>query len=222
MPETAVSHPARFSDAILAVLRDVLTQEMEGRGSLRVLDPMAGTGAVHTLATVDISTEGIELEPEWAAAHEWTKQGDATALPYDSETFDACVTSPSYGNRMADHHDAKDDSRRIGYRFALGRPLTPGSGAGMQWGSDYRSLHLRILREMERVTKPGGLVVVNVSNHVRAHAEVYVAEWWLANMLALGLKFEQAIPVATPRMRFGQNNQARVQNEWVWVCRKRP
>jgi hypothetical protein len=122
---------------------------------------------------------------------------------------------------MSDSFSAQDDSRRIGYRFALGRPVSPGSGAGMPWGDAYRQLHLRILREMKWVTRPGGLVIVNVSNHIRAGEEQYVAEWWLANMLALGLRLESTVPVETPRMRFGENHAARVEHEWVLVTRRR-
>ena len=125
-----------------------------------------------------------------------------------------------YGNRMADHHNAKDDSKRLTYKHRLGRDLSENSGAGLQWGDEYRKLHIKILSEMIRVTKPGGLVVINISNHIRKQVEEPVSEWWLGSMLLKGLTFERAIPVSTPRMRFGENSEVRVENEWVFVCRK--
>jgi tRNA G10 N-methylase Trm11 len=219
---TAVKHPAKFSDSVLAVLNEVMADEAERREArLFVLDPMAGVGRIHELDRSAVyKTIGIELEQEWARAHPWTLQGDATALLFRDSTFDAVVTSPCYGNRMADHHNAKDDSRRITYKHVLGRDLSPNSGAGLQWGDAYRELHRRILGEMVRVTKPGGLVIVNVSNHIRKGTEQFVAEWWLARMLLAGLRFKRAIPVRTPRMGFGENYTVRVDCEWVFVTRK--
>ena len=188
---------------------------------LRVLDPMAGTGRIHELDRRFVyETRGVELEPEWASMHRCTVQGDATALGSPDNEFDVVCTSPAYGNRMADHHNARDDSRRMTYKHQLGRDLSPNSGAGLQWGQSYRDLHKRILAEMVRVTKPSGLVVVNVSNHIRGGVEQPVSEWWLARMLINGLMFEKAIPVSTPRMGFGAYASLRVECEWVLVTRK--
>lgn len=50
--------------------------------------------------------------------------GDATSLPFPDEAFDAIITSPTYGNRMADHHDARDNSRRLTYRHSGTHPAT--------------------------------------------------------------------------------------------------
>jgi SAM-dependent methyltransferase len=222
MTATIVVHPAKFSFSILEVLREVLDVERASQpfGLLTVLDPLAGVGSIHQLATNLICTTGVEIEKEWADQHVDTMQGDATNLMFDSGYFDAVVTSPSYGNRMADHHNARDDSRRLTYKHSLGRDLSENSGAGLQWGGPYRDLHERILTEMIRVTRPGGIVVVNISNHIRKGVEEPVSQWWLASMILMGLHFEKAIPVVTPRMRFGENHQARVDTEWVFVTRR--
>jgi hypothetical protein len=216
------SHPAKFSDSILDVLNDVCAREaarIESR--LAVLDPMAGVGRIHELDRDHVYyTVGIELEQEWADAHLLTEQGDATALSFGDASFSATITSPAYGNRMADHHNAKDDSRRLTYKHQLGRDLSPNNGGGLQWGGEYRDLHKRILAEMIRVTVRGGLVVVNISNHIRKQVEEPVSEWWLGTMLIAGLECVDIISVETPRMRFGENHDVRVENEWVFVTRK--
>lgn len=67
--------------------------------------------------------------------------GDALRLPFRDATFDVVATSPTYGNRMADHHEARDDSDRGTYRHRLSRPLHPSNSGAMQWGEEYRSIH---------------------------------------------------------------------------------
>jgi SAM-dependent methyltransferase len=218
----SVPHPAKFTDAIINELHKIVATEFikQGYRELSILDPMAGVGTIHDLGVAYVNTVGVELESEWAEQDPRTQQGDATDLPFPARTFDAVITSPAYGNRMADHHNAKDGSSRITYKHKLGRDLSPNNGGGLQWGQTYRDLHKRILAEMIRVCRPGGLVVVNISNHIRKHEEQPVSEWWLATMILSGLQLENAIAVSTPRMRFGENSEARVENEWVFVTRK--
>lgn len=90
----------------------------------------------------------------------------------------------------------------------------------MQWGIDYRAFGVKVISEMIRVARPGGLIIVNISNHIRKGAEIPVAEWWRDSMTSAGLILEQDIPVQTPRMGFGANAKARVDCEWVYVTRK--
>lgn len=105
-----VRHPATFSAAVL----DAIVKDAEFRLPLRarVLDPFAGVGKVHGLP---YQTTGIELEPEWATVDFWAASGRESicgdSLAWMKQTrrrFHAVVTSPVYGNRMSDHHDAKD------------------------------------------------------------------------------------------------------------------
>jgi tRNA G10 N-methylase Trm11 len=114
---TVPPNPATFSPRILTViaaeLREFLPNET---GTAKILDPFAGPGGVHALRAHRHETWGIEIEREWAAANRWTFQGDATQLASLSTVrrrmpFDAIVTSPTYGNRMADHHEAADRCR---------------------------------------------------------------------------------------------------------------
>jgi SAM-dependent methyltransferase len=128
---------------------------------------------------------------------------------------------------MADHHNARDIdpktgklSKRMTYRHKLGRDLSPNSGAALQWGRAYRDLHKRILAEMVRVTKPGGLIVVNVSDHIRGGERMHVADWWRQSMVDAGLRGEFIVDVPTQRMGFGANRSVRVECEHIIVTRK--
>lgn len=113
---TIPRHPAKFSAPILDTIRKLVALEAEQVGHLTIFDPFAGVGGVHDLADAGwCSTVGVELQPEWAAAHPDTIVGDALALPADwTDRFDVLVTSPCYGNRMADAHEARDPCRADG------------------------------------------------------------------------------------------------------------
>jgi hypothetical protein len=106
------------------------------------------------------------------------------------------------------------------YRHRLGRSLSEGSAAGLRWGEEYRALHRRAIEEMVRVTRYRGLIVVNMSNHVRAGVVQRVVEWWTADLLAHELNLVAVLPVETPRMRFGLNHEARVAFEHLIVVRR--
>lgn len=187
-------HPAKFSKKVLGAIRQILQPEAVARGHLRVLDPMAGVGGVHQLAEQCISTVGIELEPEWACAHPDTIVGNCLdPRPEWAARFGALVTSPAYGNRMADHHEAKDPCRacdglgvqvlagdgqhrvcttckgtrlttRNTYRHKLGRMPTEGSSAVMFWGPEYRKFHEAAWRATAPLLEPGALVILNAKN----------------------------------------------------------
>lgn len=212
-----------FPEQVLNVIGDTLRKYMlrEKRRTLKVLDPFAGVGKIHELQRIvkGVKTTGVELEREWAEAHPQTRVGDALDLPKQwDQSFDVVATSPCYGNRMADNHNPRDNSYRRGYKFQLGRDPSEGSAAILQWGEEYREFHARAIHEMIRVTRPGGLIIVNVSNHIRARTEQRVMEWWLRR-LAVSLYVEQLQPVNTQRFRQGANHELRVPYEYVICCR---
>ena len=251
-------HPAKFSAPVLAAIAEDLREHLApvtlNRSAPRILDPFAGVGGIHKLWP-EYETVGIELEPEWAATHPSTIVGDARYLPFDDDDFDAVVTSPCYGNRMADqyagesicpkchglgrvfgeHKDAPvpvdlcprcegagqiKPTKRYTYRLALGRALTLGSAAVMQWGDAYRNFHATAWAEAHRVTRPGGLLIVNISDHIRDDEPQGVDLWHAATVAGLGYSLLSTTPVRTRRNGNGANRDQRATREWVLTFRK--
>jgi len=207
-------HPAKFSDPIL----DVIAAELPPEGV--ILDPFAGIGRIHELATDTRTTIGIEIEPEWAATHEDTICGDALDLAASGigpESVDAVATSPTYGNRLADSHNAQDGSVRRSYTHDIGHRLHVNNSGAMQWGDEYRAFHVKAYTQAIAALKPGGTFVLNVSDHIRAGVPQGVHIWHVVALTSLGLTWVRSVPVATRRMRYGANASARVAEEWVLV-----
>ena len=205
------AHPAKFSKSILQVLHGI-THDCR-----LLLDPFAGTGLIHQM---ECPTVGIEIEPEWATLHPGTIIGNALTLPFRGRAFDCVATSCTYGNRMADHHHARDNSKRNTYRHTLGRELHPQNSGKLQWGTAYREFHLAAWNEVKRVLEPGGRFILNVSNHIRKGQEVDVAGWHRRTIQMLGLWMEASHLVATRRQRQGANGNARVPYEVIYIFRK--
>ncbi len=225
MPTRTV-HPARFSDSILAEVDRLLDRYLP-KGGL-ILDPFAGTGRVHELASLDRHTTGVEIEPEWAGLHPRTIVGNALELPFGAASFDAVVTSPCYGNRMADHHRARDGSIRHTYTHIIqrisgdpDRQLNPDNAGLLQWGDRYRDFHSKAWGEVRRVLRDQGLVFLNVSNHIRKFVEVPVVAWHLSEFDRLGFDLLDQVSVFTQRQRHGSNRDARAATETIAVLAKR-
>lgn len=217
-------HPAKFSPEIISALHHEVGLRLENGQT--ILDPFAGVGGVHNLYP-QYDTVGIEIEPEWATQHPRNICGDsrtlAKLLPLHgiSIPVDAIVTSPGYSNRMSDNYSGDPKgSKRYTYRIFLGRELDDNNGAKYNWGSSYRRLHAEVWSQCVNVLKPGGFMFLNISNHIRAHAEVPVVEWHLSTLFELGFFLDDLISVETKRMRHGENHQARVPNEKIAVLRK--
>lgn len=245
-----VLHPAPFTPSVLKVISH--HPLLPSRGL--IVDPFAGIGRVHSLATPlpDLRlTLGIEIEPLWAATHPDTVVGDSTALstllaPFlealafsdysracrgvDWSTVAAIVTSPTYGNRMADHHYASDPSTRRSYTHDLRRSLNSTSasldpnntGRYYAWSDTYWDLHRQVWAECFAVLAPGAPAFVNVSDCIRKGQVVEVTAGHRALLASTGFDLLETIPVPTPRMGFGANRSARVEAESIIVCRKPP
>jgi len=159
--------------------------------------------------------EAVEIEPEWAALNPRTTLGNALALPWPDDYFDSVCTSPTYSNRMADHHEAKDSSRRNTYRHALGRPLHPDNSGAMQWGPQYREFHAKAWTEARRVLQLGGVFVLNIKDHVRKGQRQHVTQWHIEALMDLGFAIVEHVAVDCPGNRQGANGDARIDYESV-------
>lgn len=194
---------------------------------LRALDPFAGTGRGMGIGGAKVSVVGVEIEPEWAAQHPGIVCADslkwmtARARAGGSGRFDVVWSSPTYGNRMADHHDARDGSVRHSYTHDLGRPLTDGNSGNMAWGPAYHQFHADAYRRILAVLRPGGLLLWNVSDFVRKGVVVHAVEWHHGALCGAGF-IQSARPrwITTRRLRHGENRAARVDAECVLVMRK--
>jgi tRNA G10 N-methylase Trm11 len=214
-------HPAVFTDKFIPIFAELLS------GSSKVLDPFAGTGKIAMIKDYGFVGEVYcnELEEEWAKSSTYRVDhwsiGDACRMPqFSNSYFDAICTSPTYGNRMADHHDAKDSSRRVTYTHYLGRSLSPHNTGAMQWGVDYRKVHTEAYAEMARVLSEGGKLIINVSDHIRKGKQVKVTDWHVEVLEAIGFVLVSSIRVPTPRMGFGSNAHLRVGYESVLMFKK--
>jgi hypothetical protein len=236
MATSTIRHGARYSDAIVDTLYRRIADECAhlARPAL-IIDPFAGTGekiAEHhdfQRLTINHRIEGIELEPAFIAA-DWVKQGNALHLPYQTGEVDIVFTSPSYGNRFADRHTPKDGSARNSYTFWLrhnqGVPIDDQTvqlhveNTGRhRFGTDYQQLHQGCYQELYRVMRPGGLLLLNVSNFMRNNLEVDAVSWHRDTLTSLGFVVTGETEIETRRMRYGANRR-RPDSERLLIVRR--
>ena len=208
--DTTIRHPAKFSDTILDAIKPWII------GYDRILDPFAGTGKLRLIKS---DAYLLEIEPEWAEISHATV-GNALDMPWSDLFFDCIVTSPAYGNRMADHHNAKDGSKRITYTHVLGRKLHPDNSGQLQWGPAYRDFHTRAWMECDRVLRRGGRFILNVSDHIRDGKIVPVSDWHKLWFMIHGYRVVHEQTIQTPRLRRGANAHLRVEFENLFVMDK--
>lgn len=212
-------HPATYTDSLLPYMAEAV------KDCEIILDPLAGSGKVALIK--EYGYTGIvvcnDLEREWVDAQynvdEWHFGDAANMLWSPDNRFDAIVVSPVYGNRMSDHYNVQDNSKRRTYQVFLGRDLNEENAGRMQWGKKYRDKHVQIWKECKRVLGPDGIFVLNISDHVRNHKIVNVSAWHNKTITDLGFTLLSVQLVATPRFRYGENNQARVDYENIYVYR---
>lgn len=158
-------HPARYSDEHVDLFSRLAQREAAALGRpIRVLDPMGGVGNIHRIAASNVETVANEIErPFVDVAHQlWpdrlTVQGDAGALGFADGAFDAVMVSPDFGNRLADHHKAKDPCACRKVRDEHGKVVEvrpePVPGCSTCDGTG-RSLRRSYLEDLRRLTGDG-------------------------------------------------------------------
>ena len=170
-------------------------------GLLRALGELRPVRLLDKWADLDVSTRTVKARKVAVVAIEPAGFRDIQQVETSSGTYigEGYLMHNCYGNRMADHHEARDSSRRITYRHTLGRPLSPNNAGAMQWGDSYRALHLAVWREALRVPRSGGLALVNVRDHIRRRALMPVVLWHRSALAGLGFAIEDVEAVTTRR-----------------------
>lgn len=229
-------HPARFSDEVIELFAEILSHEYPvwfGRPML--FDPFAGTGeALEDLAKrLDMSYAGLEIEPEFINAINII-EGDATDPDcYPAPPF-VIITSPAYPNGMSDSWVMSDGSKRYTYQRAkndlVGKhvELHPNNqgrygyrGTRRGGRSARRDKYWSIAREAAANWWQADVVLLNVSDfkHSNGQIEPLVTDW---RCLLKEHGWTNLIehPVATQRMRNGENADQRVDHEVIVVAKR--
>lgn len=147
------------------------------------------------------------------------------------------VTSPVYSNGMADSHKPKDPSKRYGYRVAkiqiTGDPdanLHKDNmgrygyrGTRRDGNSQRRKRYWEIAEASVANWSTADMAIVNVSDFItKVDGERFIeplVEDWVNLLGRHGWLIDEQIPIGTPRMRNGENADARVDYEYVIVAR---
>lgn len=210
-----IHHPARYSDNLIPKFAEILGVMFHDE-AVDVLDPFGGTGRIHELDQWGHNTCAVEIEPEWANLHERTFLGSALDLPWVEPEWDAIVTSPTYGNRLADSHNASDADERRSYTHDLGRKLHADNSGAMQWGDRYRQFHVKAWTEALRVLKRNGLFILNIKDHIRNGRRQHVAGWHVTTLCRMGLTLLEHHEMSTKNLAVGANATERL-NEQIYV-----
>ncbi len=220
------THPAKFTGEQLFHIYDHLPDSTDS-STCSVFDPFAGVGTVSALNEHDrrVKVTGMEIEPEWADQSPIVETGDSlTYMALTRKRYDAVVTSPAYGNRMADSYDGRDGSKRNTYRISLGRKLDDQNGARLHFTSmkmdGYKDFHREAIDGMVRVTRKGGRVIVVVKNFIANGKVMDVVGWWRDELRDAGLTEIAWIPIEAGGLGYGANRDERVKYEYVLVWEK--
>lgn len=229
-------HCAKYSDAFLPILANIL------KGCKRVLDFNAGVCKIVRIRDYGFAGQiiCIEIEAPWAEGGRdeecLTLVCNAEHMPLLDGYCDGAAVSVTYGNRLSDHHNAKDGSRRHGYKFGLGRDLTTGNTGEMSFTGKrkaslrYCTSYKRQYMELYRVLAAGKLLVLNISDHIRKQRirkgktrkqmRVHTTLWHRLCLQSLGFELVEEIKIETPRLRYGANAKARVPYESILVFKR--
>lgn len=212
-------HPAPYSEGLFPIFADLISSVAVERQQVKLLDPMCGEGSIldikQHLPGVAFQVHASDLY-RWTYAREGVHVADATSLPHPDSIFDVIVTSPPYGNRMADALSSDGDNR-VTYADRRGAEAQPNDVSGMQWGQQYRLTMSTIWAETVRVAKPGALIVVNCKDHIRQARIQPVTEWHLLALTRLGCTITALRFLLTSGVKGIANDSARTGFETVFA-----
>lgn len=209
-------HPAKFSNELLPTI----SKYAYGI----ILDPMGGVGKIGLLKKQkDCRVSHIvinEIESEWAE-QAFGNMVDAVLIGdarYLTGRYDCIVTSPPYGNRMADNFKAfKPDSMRRRYAGDLGRNPSIGSVACKHWGRGYQEMMIEIYDNII-VNVKFDRFILNVSNFIRDFKEIDVIGFYIEYFKSKGFCVLAHEKVITRRQKgVGANTNLRVLTESIIV-----
>lgn len=221
--DTTITHPAVYSERFIPIFAEIAKKY----DAKTVLDPFGGVGNIGKIKDYGFEGKVIanELEAEWSAFHESNKvdesiTGDARKMPsIESDSIDAVITSPTYGNRLADRRiTAKVDN--LTYANSLGRELTSGNSGRMHYGPKYKQLHNEVYKELYRVVKPGGIAVINMKDFISKGKVVPVTDFHINAMLNAGFELLYRDKVKTTGLATGKIKRPKVESEDIIVFEK--
>lgn len=215
--KSEVRHPAVMGPHILEVCKRFLPTER-----CRILDPFAGVGTTARLLPGH-DVVGIEIERDWALQSNSTIHGNSLEIIPTLGKFDVILTSPCYGNRMADDFVSKDSSRRVTYRHYLGKELSEGTASNLYFGKKnkkYENFHESIWRLCVDSLRDNGLFILNCKDFICNGEVREVTEWHVDLLKSLGMVEIVRESVYSKGMRLGANGKARVDYENVICLRK--
>jgi len=211
-------HPAKYSNELLPVLAKYSYGE--------ILDIMGGVGKAGLLKKFNTNIKSVtinEIEKEWSEQAynngvDTVITGDARKL---SGVYDCIVTSPPYGNRMADNFKAGNpDSMRKMYVGDLGRQVSKGSVCCKHFGRGYEEEMVSILDAViENVVFTR--FILNISNFIRQFKEINVVSWYKNYFRTKSFVLIAEEKVVTRRQKgVGANTHLRVPSEYILVFEK--
>lgn len=233
-------HPAQYSPAHIEAFTQLLHiafRDLRGVRRPRVVDGMAGLFGIHKLDPEWFDTVGNEIEAAYVDAAlvlypgRTCVVGNACQLDFPDASFDAYLVSPTFGNRLADHHANSDLCKTCkgsgcdtcwGYGLSLRRSYLHdvrrlagpdyhlsehNTGLLSVKAPQYVHLHTLAWAEAARVLRPDGLMVVDVKNFMRAKVEVDVIGLHRAILEGLGFEMVAEQQVAAPGLRNGANRE---------------
>ena len=245
---TVPRHDAKFSDEVLDVLRRILLDEARPVAG-PIVDPFAGVGRLAEVGRKDIRGIELEPEwsssARWirqgnaldrrayprkvGAVVSSPCYGNRFADQYLGPLCPECdgvgLVSSTGSAKLVDMacpvcaDSGRDGRGRYGYAISLGRKVSEGSAASLQWGPKYRVFHLQWLGVIAEKLEPGPRrLVLNMSDHYRGkEGRAYVCDWWVSAARRFGFRLVEAYTADTDRNGHGQNHERRAESEMVFV-----